>query len=542
MSEYDIGKWERPLPFPLGEPIESEYVENPSGAVTITAPDFFPDDEPDTKIDIHVRMSMSEFTAIASAIDIGRDIGFGERSYELWRTWCKALIGVITVSCEDIADCIETNEATQAAIASAISTSETIENSIIQQLTNNNYAPSGNGGSPTNVTMTSSQQSQNLLPDGFECDYPQLMAICRQVILEVHGAMMDFFEAVEVNTNLVEAGNILTDGVPVAGTVNNTTEFADWMIESVTEQYQAAYNQEVEDTLACALFCLAEPECNLTYEMILDMYAGFAEGDFGLPSNANDFQSVVDWALGLTLTVSLGTVSALHYIIVNAMKFGLGTVFQMSGLTSLRNIIRQAQGYQDFTYDTCECVEEPDPTLYWRWYGDFRQGAQGTTASGATVPAGLLTNQGWGVNPSIGQTTSNANFVMPDWGDAWVVRAAGTRSLRRGSAGNGTHDYSNVVMFTGANKTGSSFSFGQNAITENTNDVTKGQISPLHATAYRSWEGRNRCAAAPNAGGDVRVYEVVIWGVAGAGDTKPPNSVWAGNTLPATIPELFPSV
>jgi len=41
MAEYEIGKWERPLPFPLLDPESSEYTENIGGDMTLVTPNFF---------------------------------------------------------------------------------------------------------------------------------------------------------------------------------------------------------------------------------------------------------------------------------------------------------------------------------------------------------------------------------------------------------------------------------------------------------------------------------------------------------------------
>jgi len=464
-----------------------------------------------------------EFAAEIASYGLGQTIAYGE---------CGG-----TMSCDDVVDCIETNEETILALH--------------QMLTNAGFSPSGNSSSingATNVTMTDTSKSENLLPEGFACDDPQLMATARQVVLELHAAVNDFFEAVEFNTNTVEAANILTDGIPVAGTVNNISEFLDWMIETITESYNAAYNQEVEDTLACDIFCLMRVDCELTYNMLIDVYEPYAEGEFGtLPSNTNDFQSIVDWATGISMGISLGTVAAMHLILLYAMKFGSGTVFEMAGLTSLKQIVAMSVGYQDMSYVDCECVDEPTPTTYWAWYADYRQGTFGTTPIGSTYAANTMwTSEGYQVNPAIAAGVTVSSWRMNDLGAQYVIKAAASRSLRRGSIGNGTNDVASTTFFPNANCAGTPTNgFGQSFVTDNTNAALLGDISAAATGVYRSWQHVARTSGDPNEpsyAGKVKTYEHVIWGVAGAGNTKPPGAVWVGSVLPDNddIAGLFP--
>jgi len=107
MAIDNTGKPARGLPFPLRNPLEETPPSDNTGIVTQFVADFFPSDM-DEKIDVVFNMSFNEFTSFTSAIDIGRDIGW-TNSNEVYRTWIKALqgIGGVSVNCDDVADCVE---------------------------------------------------------------------------------------------------------------------------------------------------------------------------------------------------------------------------------------------------------------------------------------------------------------------------------------------------------------------------------------------------------------------------------------------------
>lgn len=522
----------RNLPYPLSKTYEP-IADTPNDGTPQPVISGFPDTT--TKIPITMTLSLDEYVALATAIDVGRDIAFAEDSELIWWVWCRAFSEAVIMSCVEIINCINTDADTIAAIQ--------------QLLANAGFAPSGNGNLPNpsqNVTMTPSQAAGNLLPSGYSCVDEQMMATSRQIVLELNAAVMDFFEAVEFMTNPVEAANIATDGIPVAGTINNIPEFLDWMIESIAESYQAAYTQEAENVIACDIFCAMRVNCEITYQMLIDVYEPLAQGQFGtLPTDINDFQSIADWALSLSMGVSLGAVAAMHLILLYAMKFGTGSVFQMAGLTSLKSIISMTQGYSDMSYVECDCFVEPTPTTYWALYYDWRQGLFGSSSIGTIYASSAMhTLDGWCVNPDVAATLSRTSYKITDLGAQYIIKASATRSLRRGSIGNGANDVSATTFYPNANLAGTpTAQFGGGSVTLNTNDATLGAILPLATGLYQSfqhWEGTSGDPNGTNPTGRLKVYEQVIWGLAGAGNTKPPNAVWAGNVLPATLPELFP--
>ena len=212
----------------------------------------------------------------------------------------------------------------------------------------------------------------------------------------------------------------------------------------------------------------------------------------------------------------------------------------------LQSLLQSNVSASDYSYeDLCDDCTTETPTDYWMLYYDFRVAQQDTRVGvwnggsndGSWVGNGYQFNK---VSPAA--SSLNVAILVPDLGADYVIRGIATRSVRRGSDGNGTSDINQNILYQGANQTGTQLgSFNQSANTLDTNDVTMGNLNPIVSQVARSIVSRSRVLQ--NTGVEpamLRVYELVIWGLAGAGDTKPPRAIWAGDTLPTTVPGLFP--
>jgi hypothetical protein len=523
------GRPSRVLPFPLKNPIEYEQSDEALGDVISPVPDFFPVDA-DERIDVKFNMSFNEFTSFASSIDVGRDIAYGENSYLVWWNWLRALIGVATVDCDDVADCIETSETVQSAL-------------LVNQTTNLNaggYTPN-QSTTPTvaTETMPTSQASENLAVELDECeDHARNMAVARAIVKELHETTTDFFETLEYATNATEAAGIVVGAIPAAGTGAALLEMANWIQDTVAETYAAAYNQSSEDEIACAIYCHIEAECEISLNSLLDIYEGL--GSITVPE-ITTYDDLINFIVTTTMGIDVTGVAIFHYFILRSLKFG-GVVFEMAGFNDLANVIRTASSYQDFSYDQClDCPPEDTPTLYWKMYLDFRLSQWGTipVVWNGGQNDGSWAGDGWYWNVTTASTT-NVSFGVVLSG-AFVLKAVATQSVRRGSDGSGSNDIAGNTAWTNANFTGTSANFGQTGINVDGNDIRAGNIVAGNVTAYQSINNRSRVQETANLPTTyLRVYSMVIWGIPNVGNIKPVGSVWAGNTLPATISDLFP--
>jgi len=435
------------------------------------------------------------------------------------------------MSCADVADCIETDETVQQSIVDNV-------------LQNNGFVPNPE----TEISdieplpsMTSETKAMNLLPEGFDCaSNPQLvMGLARTIVKELNETTEDVIELIEYSTNGLEAWQGLASVLPSA--VTQVAEVAlgwvDWLIETLSELYVAAYTQNTEDEITCAIFCHMMDTCSLSLSDLETIYEG--EASIGTPPDG--LIETLEFIYDVAVSADKIAVAAFHYQILRLLAWG-----QFANVTApyLQSLLKSTQG-SDYSYeDLCDdCVEET-PTDYWMLNLDFRYSQHGTQTINwnGSSNDGRWTGAGYEFNrPATPISTANVAIGIMDFGASFVVRAAATKSVRRGSDGNGTNDINVNLLYTGENQTGSQLgSFNQSGNTVNTNEVVMGLIAPTATQVGRSMAIRSRVNQ--NTGVEpvaLRVYQVVVWGLKGAGDTKPSRAVWAGNTLPTTLADLF---
>lgn len=505
----------RKLSFPLQNP-EVVVGDTPNDGTPILQIDW-PTTDNDEKIDVTFNLSLNEFVALASAIDVGRDIAYGVDTNLIWWIWTRALIEGGTLTCEQIIDCIENDADTKAAL--------------MQYLLENGISPAGNNASSSDVTMTPAQSAENLLPADFTCDSPHMMAVSRKIVQELNDASADMFQSIELLTNTAEAGIIVTDGLPVADTLNNVAELIDWLLETITEQYLASYNSSSENTLACAIYCIMQEDCEITYHDLISVMETYANPSDPFPETS-DFQAIADWFMNLDTTIGLGIVATWFWVLLQAMRFGSGTIFELAGLTGLKSIIDQNAGLVDYSFDECDdCPPSETPTAYWLWEWDGGMGTQGSVES--TTPDSVFENGGWNGRTISSNTQFGFAWLTPFGATPptyYVAKVAMTQ-LRRGSAGSGTFDYMRLDVYPNTGLTGTSTRpMNINFLTEDGNQVYRSTAAlpdntyPMKSIAFAG--GVSGSYLPPTR--MVRGWHVRIWGH-NHSNQKPPNSVWVAN-------------
>lgn len=421
MAEYENGKWERNLPFPLQDAEYSEFSENNAGMVTKTTPDFFNPDEPDEILDIHFRMSMSQFTAIASAIDIGRDIGYGERSFELWRTWCKALIGEIMVNCEEVADCVESE------IAGGNTT-------LINALTNNAIS-TGTGGNYNRVngditTVLDRNEPLALQQDEIKelenCNLDELWGGIRHGIVErLDDTARDLLEDLAAINDLPQRFQAFIDVIPVLGDIaEGIVTLATEVIPDILNLYNSYSSEAQLDEIACDLFGLVCAECRYpTFEELYNYYS-----TLGYEMDAMDAQTMSGMMGKIsTMVGNLQPASIVYHSMITFQLFTLYLQAQWNGNAGTRAIERFAAIGEDFGsnnwLDLCDTCIEP----YQRYTWDFKESNQDSyvTQNFAAQGGAWIAGKGWGMTAISGSAAYLSLGISLE--PTWKIRAVGIK-------------------------------------------------------------------------------------------------------------------
>lgn len=252
----------RPLVFPLKNPLAVTAITSGEGPECLVPA--FPGDS-DEKVTVLFRLSLNEFVMLASAIDVGSDIAYGQDALQVWWVWVASLM--CASFCEEMAECIEgQQESLMAALAGAIKSNPLLLAAIAD-------AVAENGGIVPGRPLSEGQAGTNVLPANVkiddECDFNALWGACLYLIQSGNRAITDFFEQIEDTSNTLETSSLVADKIPAAGDyVSFAFELADQLRENIAEGYAAEYTEEYENDLACALFCAAKTACELTPDML----------------------------------------------------------------------------------------------------------------------------------------------------------------------------------------------------------------------------------------------------------------------------------
>lgn len=189
-----------------------------------------------------------------------------EEAAQLWRTAiAEATFSddcELDMSCDDIADCIETSEAVQDAINAQME-----NNGSFQQTINNtsNYG-----------TQLSSAQLAASLTEAAGCDNDSLFGSVTAIVDQLNTNNVDFLEQLEIESNTIERASAFFAAIPLFETlpIDDALNFLDTVMGEIKENYEATYTTGLRDTYRCAIFCLAleQPECAITFDMLIGYF------------------------------------------------------------------------------------------------------------------------------------------------------------------------------------------------------------------------------------------------------------------------------
>lgn len=257
----------RDLQYPLDR---SLVAETDTGNETIADPQLsWSTLDNDERVDIVLNISLNEFIGLASCIDVGSDIAYGDDAILLWWTWVRSLSNVDL--CEAISDCITNNSGTQTALT------QFIQNSGIADP---NYGSPTTPMIPTRFPLSERQAEIKAPPAG--CDKDTLWAGIREVVQRLDDNGRDFLEDLNVIADKIERVNELIALVPVIGSMlqSITIQFVE-VVPDLLTLYNSFSSEAELDNLACELFEIVCNECRYpTYEETIDMYAGGASTEF----------------------------------------------------------------------------------------------------------------------------------------------------------------------------------------------------------------------------------------------------------------------
>jgi hypothetical protein len=312
----------RRLPFPLRNPSTNDtYAPEPEPEPIQQFLWQTVDD--DEIVSVRLELSLNEYTALAAAIDVGRDIAFdGDREW-IWQIWTKAFRGATTdMTCEDIADCIETSTDVQNALTNNndqygsadpdyLSEAGTTSTTII----NNRFPPAERSQSPQSPPAN--------------CDLDQLWSGIKFMVDKLDERGKDWLEQIVAKVDKWERAAEFVGTVPIVGEISeNLLKSVIDVIPDILEFYNAWSSEEHRQDMACTLFEIVCEECRYpTFDEILDAYVSPLDSEWQ-DWAALSLNAVMDYLFGSSLLASQGawhTVQAfqLYIMYTQSTFFGL---------------------------------------------------------------------------------------------------------------------------------------------------------------------------------------------------------------------------
>lgn len=213
--------------------------------------------------------------------------------------------GCIDMSCEDVADCIESSIDVQNAI-----------NTLNQA---NGLQEVANG--------TWKDENFSAIVGG-TCDDDVLYGMVDAVITFLNAIAEDFFEQLEEQTNVIEALGVAED-VPIFAPVLDAlgselaTEYLEFLFDSVAENYLSEYTEVLEDEMECELFCFIKEGKGCEFS-ITDIAQFFAEKSLTSLLSLETIQDIISYLV-------LGSWSGAEFVYI--------TLFAMSGGLAIDKLV-----------------------------------------------------------------------------------------------------------------------------------------------------------------------------------------------------------
>jgi hypothetical protein len=170
------------------------------------------------------------------------------------------------MDCEQVAECIASNEATREALNQWFIDALNEPNSGI-------YKALRNGG-----LMSDDDANKNLTGENETCDLDALWGFIDGGIDGMNTNNIDAQQIVEEKSNLFERYALLVGAIPGVGELpvdEVLSYFQGLWSDDLFEAYEANDTTEYRNTLKCEIFCLAQDnDCNVTIDLLYDYFKG----------------------------------------------------------------------------------------------------------------------------------------------------------------------------------------------------------------------------------------------------------------------------
>lgn len=334
MFEYDGQA--RPLKWPLRDPLvysrTTEADPDHDGSVFV-----WPEDS-NERVPVVFNLSLNEFVVLASTIDVGSDLAYGEDAIRVWWLWDRVLRVPMSI-CSAIINCIQTDTDVQQALrdfmAAEISTEGQVQNALSGFIETSPIVANF-------IQQLASQQAispyalQDSIFKADECGLGYLYSQTVTTVQTLHTLSQNVFTNVGSGISAAQYASLFLAIFPLTMNAFNTAFLLGVgaaIVGAVQTAYNARWEDEYIDALTCALFCEVKDDCVMSMDDLVTFYIRWS----GLSVTDDVYQSFLD-VLFIIQNGSFGTraVPLMHLLMLTAMRLNmtvLGIDFGQYALT-----------------------------------------------------------------------------------------------------------------------------------------------------------------------------------------------------------------
>lgn len=439
-------------------------------------------------------VSLDEWTMVFSSLCTGADLLYGDNAINVVEIFLRT-IGEDMDLCDYIAACIDN--------------SENVQQSIQNYLQQNGY--SNRNATIPPLPLPIADTGANLLPGGYICDTAHLCGMARAIVQSSHGNVVELLQQFEELTDPLEFVSVFVDNVEGVSYFGSAVEFGAWLQDELFENYDSAWSATVENNLTCAIYCLIEPSCQVTLDLIIQALGDYISSVVALP-DLNDIQAIWSWLDDIIYGSVADTVfvAVFHWAMWQVLRFGGTTPAMFLGIQTLEDMILQNEDETD-TYCTsapCSCAPE-----IWCYENDFEVGlGDWSIRTQSGTPIGTLTANGV---EAVNFSGNSQTQIYLEASAVYAWKNVEIEYVRSGADGN-SQDDTRIFIATNTNA-----GTGQLQIASTSGINTNGTLVECYETANGTQRLQLMVALRANGTGHtLTIKRVKVWGVG-----EPPSGI-----------------
>jgi len=359
MGEYDSPK--RGLVFPLKDPLVIQRTTQED--VDCSGSSFVWPEDSDERVPIVFNLSLNEFVVLASTIDVGSDIAYGEDAIRVWWLWDRVLrcpMSLCDAIVQAIQTCTDVQDEILALVGNAIGNPTPLQEQLRTFVVGDQLIRDYVQTTAQETVLSVQTRSQNILREAACGDgylYNQAVVIAD----ELGNMSTSFFAAINAATTVGEAVSIVLALIPWTG-VSLIPSVVELLADYLFNTFQTAYNAGAGSVDMQALYCDLWHEICHDCEYSIDQITNFYIGKLGESVSEDPVQTMLDIITFITGGTASGEEAyyAMHVFMLACIR--VSQSFMNVDFGSFAQTVRNAGTVDNPDYSLCDpCV---DPSCY----------------------------------------------------------------------------------------------------------------------------------------------------------------------------------